>query len=156
MGKINIKTKANTIMKGKSGIPIFIVAALGCFLFATLIKGCARFKAPIFDEEWHIRSYEIGIDSTLKIPQQQTYTLTFHDRNQYNISFPPNTCSGTVHFKPDLKIEFESPSCTEICCDSADVQELLGILSEVTKYQYGESTLLLYNQEGKLLNLKNF
>ena len=67
----------------------------------------------------------------------------------------------TVHClystRVDLNIEFESPACTKICCDSADVQELLGILSEVTKYHYqNEATLILYNQEGKLINLKNF
>lgn len=69
--------------------------------------------------------------------------LTFNKDGTYNLELDINSCGGSFEISNKNQISIESPSCTEVCCDSQFSNKLANTLSEVTSYSIEDHTIQL-------------
>lgn len=127
-------------MKAKFQFSYFFSAFL-------ILVACNKDKVLVVEDichTWEAKSF-MSIES-VAFPKNENTTilLTFKKDGTYSLKLDINSCGGNFTSGENGKIEIESPTCTEACCDSKFSEKLATMLSKVTTYEIEGSALKLH------------
>lgn len=125
------------------------------FLYTTFIfsVGCSKDKKIVTENSWQVESIKSHADSLLSFPPQNNYVLEFKNKKNYSFKIGSNTSSGEVSFGRNNTIEFDG-GITFAMWDNEFSEKVFAIFSKVNKYESTETTLVLMDDNGRLLNFK--
>lgn len=128
---------------------IYIIAV---FILSSCEKEDINYDINIKENEWVVSKIKTKEDLVLRTTSS-TYILKFIDDIQYTINLDVNSCGGNYTNFGNGSIKIEPAGCTEICCDSEYAEDLIQILSTITKY-YGKGNELILEGDGKIILFK--
>lgn len=114
-------------------------------------KGGAASKGA-FDElkgvEWNLST--LRLDTGKKRTPEDPHTLRFDTDSTFKVKLAVNRCFGSFRILEEGRISFETPSCTEKCCDPSISKDLVRALESVEHYGRKKGRLLLRGSEVRI------
>lgn len=142
---MNLRTKHLAIQNSMWIAPLLVLLCL---------SSCSKERQTIVGNEWQVTSIKVHADSILQhLSSGSTYILSFENRRNYYAGLDVNYCSGKVRFMSKNTVDFETPACTKVCCDSDIARTTQNILERVNKYDVSGETLSFTGENGELVNL---
>jgi len=126
----------------KNALRMVIVVVIG-----TLLSACFPDRKEIRNNTWIVVSLKASGNDTTWNPGA-VYELTFPEKRTFSMQLDVNSCGGSAVFNPNNIIFFNDISCTEACCDSPFVTEMLRLLAQVNRYQFNEDQMVLSGSKG--------
>jgi hypothetical protein len=93
-----------------------------------------------------------AVDLSCSEDLEGDYVLSLDaESSSYSLELDINGCGGSIVDGRDGKIEFESPACTEACCDSEGALCLRDALLVVDSYELTSSQLILEGSDVRIV-----
>lgn len=120
-------------------------------LFLALVSAtCSDDQPQIVNDVYHTWEAKqfISLESIVyQKDEENKVTLTIQTDHFYGLGLDINGCSGNVENLTNTEIQFSSPLCTLICCDSDFAEKLAQLLPQVETYTLDRNELRLFVPE---------
>ena len=103
--------------------------------------------------EWIVKEYKLETESDSK--KMTSEVILIFKESRISLFLDVNTCGTSYELINPGEIEIENLTCTFICCDSEDGDELSRFLLKMTNYQGNNSKLILSGDDGEIILKKN-
>lgn len=116
------------------------------FIFILIVQAsCEKIDGPAKNvfQTWEVNQF-ISIESAVYAKNTGTQILlTINPDQTYQLQLDVNSCGGKLLSISELGIIFDSPTCTEACCDSDFAQRFVKLLTSISMYKVDDDILRL-------------
>jgi len=107
---------------------------------------CQKIEGPADDifEKWEVKEFVATETTTYEHDENKPIFITIKEDLTYHLQLETNTCEGLILHISDQSLIFESPGCTEMCCDSPFALRFESMLPYISMYKVTGNTLRLY------------
>lgn len=91
---------------------------------------------------WNVRAMG-GQEKEELQPLEKDYGLRFPNDSSFRLKLDVNHCQASYKIPKKGRISFQTPSCTEKCCDPEEAKELARALPKMDRYEVEGDELLL-------------
>jgi heat shock protein HslJ len=105
-----------------------------CVLFFTVLSGCDKDGDVILSGTWKVEVVHVD-GKTIMFDDTEVYLNISKDIKEYGLVLSVNLCTGILNCHGDNGIGFETPGCTEMCCDSDEDKQFLDMIVSVSEYE---------------------
>lgn len=117
------------------------------FLLAVfaLTATCKHIDGPASNvfQTWEVKNFVSVETVTYDKKDSSKILLSINSNNTFTVKLDVNACTGSLAVLNELNIIFNSPLCTEACCDSPFAERFAELLPYITMYKIDDNMLRL-------------